>query len=395
MLKRLNQQFFNSVKIKEKWAFLFYFGLSAIALIKVLFQPSNNYLIFKNTFFHLIHQQNLFLEYPKIYFDSNHYGPVFGLFIAPFALFPDYLGVSLWVVFNSILLFYAIYQLQLSKKSKLIILLICAHELMTANYSTQFNPAIAALIILSFTLIEERKEPWAAFCIILGTFIKLYGIVGLAFFFFVRNKPKFILWLILWSFILFILPMLFSSTSFVIQTYQDWYHSLVIKNGINTTSTMQDISVMGMLRRIFNYHQLSNTIVLIPGILLFCTSYLNIRSFKDTNFKLLILASTLIFTVIFSSSSESPTYIIAFVGLSVWFTLQPKPLSKLNWILLISALIISSLSPSDLFPEYIKLHLIRPYSLKELPCFLIWIKIIYETWVYRPQTINNPNIINA
>ena len=395
MAKRLPSNLSINLLSKKNWAFLFYFGLSTIALIKILVQPSNNYLIFKHTFYHLIHQQNLFLDYPKLYFDSNHYGPVFSVLMAPFAVLPDSLGVILWVIFNICLLLYAIYQLPLSHQNKVIVVWICAHELMTAIYSSQFNPAMTALIVLSFTFIEKRKEPWAAFCIILGTLIKLYGIVGLAFFFFVKNKPKFVLWLIVWSAILFVLPMLFSSPHYVVQTYQEWYYSLIMKDGLNSISTMQDISVMGMIRRVFNYPTLSNIVVLIPGILLFGTSYLNIKSFKETNFRLLILASTLLFTVIFSSGSESPTYIIAFVGLAIWFGIQPRPISTFNWILLILAIVICSLSPSDLFPTYIKLNYIRPYSLKALPCFLIWLKIIYETWIYRPNinTYHNPNII--
>ena len=47
---------------------------------------------------------------------------------------------------------------------------------------------MTALIILSFVFIEEEKEIWAAFCIVLGTFIKLYGIVGFAFFFFQKRN---------------------------------------------------------------------------------------------------------------------------------------------------------------------------------------------------------------
>lgn len=382
----MNQStFFKQILNQKKWAFMFWFGLSAVALIKVLVQQSNNYLIYKNTFFNLIKQQNLFATYPNLYFDSNHYGPIFGVLIAPFALLPNALGITFWVILNAGILLYAVFKLNLSQQNKIIIALICAHELMTASYSTQFNPAMAALIVLTFTSIENRKEPWAAFCIVLGTFIKLYGVVGLAFFFFVQNKPKFILWLVIWSLVLFSLPMLFSGPRFVLQTYVDWYLSLIEKDGLNAISTMQDISVMGMIRRLFNYPQLGNLTVLLPAILMFSSSYLNIKSFKETNFKLLILASTLLFTVIFSSGSESPTYIIAFIGLALWFILQAKPVSTFNCILLILAIVISSLSPSDLFPKFIQVNYIKPYSLKALPCFLIWLKIIHETWVYNPQ----------
>jgi hypothetical protein len=172
--------------------------------------------------------------------------------------------------------------------------------------------------------------------------------------------------------------MFLSSPAFIIQTYQDWYNDLVHKNLNNIVSTREDVSVMGMVRKIF-LPDLSNTLVLIPGILLFALSYLRIKWFGNLNYQLLIVASTLIFPVIFSTGSESPTYIIAFVGVAIWYINTERPVKAFDLFLLIFALILTSLSPSDLFPRYLKTHYVDPYALKALPCFMIWIKIIYET----------------
>lgn len=46
--------------------------------------------------------------------------------------------------------------------------------------------------------------------------------------------------------------------------------------------------------------------------------------------------------------------------------------------LMIFALIITSFSPSDLFPAFIRKSIIQPYALKALPVTLIWIKLMYE-----------------
>jgi hypothetical protein len=134
-----------------------------------------------------------------------------------------------------------------------------------------------------------------------------------------------------------------------------------------------------MIRRIFNYPQLSNILVILPGMILFALSYLRFKSFKKLDYQSLILASTLLFTVIFSTGSESPTYIIAFAGVAVWFMNLERPVKPFEIFLLIFALIITSLSPSDLFPRFINREYIKPYALKALPCFVIWLKIIYET----------------
>jgi hypothetical protein len=365
----------------KPFIYTIWFGLSLFAVGKsVVLGHShihNNYFVYKYNFIHVIHQQNLYVREPEHYFDLNHYGPIFAYVIAPFALMPDAVGVVLWVMFTAWLLLFAVQKLPIKKEHGLIILLLCAHELMTSAANVQINPLIAALILFSYIFIKKENDLWAALMIALGTFIKLYGIVGLAFFFFSNNKIKLIGSFIFWSVVLFVLPMLISSPSFIVQTYQDWYHDLVGKNLTNIASTREDVSVMGMVRKMM-VPNLSNLVVLLPGVLLFGLSYLRIKLFSNLNYQLLIVASTLIFPVIFSTGSESPTYIIAFVGVAIWYINSGRPVSALDVFLLVFALILTSLSPSDLFPRYLKEHYVDPYALKALPCFLIWLKIIYE-----------------
>ena len=338
----------------------------------------NNYLIFKNVFHHTLEQKSLYATYPELYFDHNHYGPIFSLFIAPFAILPDAVGMVLWCVFNAVVLVYAISQINLGPNKVNLILWICAHEFLTAILGQQFNPIMTSIIILSYVLIEKEKDIWAACLIILGTFIKLYGIVGLAFFFFSKNKIKFIISLAIWSVIFFILPMVISSPEFILNSYSEWFARLVEKNNENASLTsMQDISVMGMFRKILNMPQLSNLLFLAPGILLFGLPYLRFNMFSNKKFQLLLLSSVLIFTVIFSSGSESPTYIIAFCGVAIWFVIQEKK-TKWIWFLFIFAMILTSFSPSDLIPRFLRETYVRPYALKALPCILVWFQITFE-----------------
>ena len=363
-----------------------WYGLSLFHVIKSVVlghnHIHNNYFVFKYNFLHVINQQNLYAAYPANYFDLNHYGPVFAFVIAPFALLPDSVGVILWVVFNSWIVLKAIQLLPIKHEQYLLILLLCAHEMMTSAANVQSNPLIAALIVLSFVFIKKEQDFWAALMIALGMFIKLYGVVGLAFFFFSNHKIKLIGSLIFWSVVLFVLPMVISSPAFIVQTYKDWYADLVDKNSHNVNSILVNISVMGMIHKM-GAAQVSNLAVLLPGMLLFASSYLRFKAFKNVNYQLLILASTLIFPVIFSTGSESPTYVIAFIGVAIWYINTEKPVSKLDMGLMIFAFILTSLSPSDIFPRYLKVNYVVPYALKALPCLLIWLKIIYETWCRR------------
>lgn len=93
--------------------------------------------------------------------------------------------------------------------------------------SFQFNVALTGLIILSACFIYQRKESQSAIAILLGTFVKIYGIVGLSSFFFVRNKKRFIVTLIIGAAAFLAIPMLYSSVHFGLQSYTDWYVELV------------------------------------------------------------------------------------------------------------------------------------------------------------------------
>ena len=377
-MHKLKALFGNEYFITFLW-----FGLSFFAVAKgLLLAPGitsyENYIIYKYNFLNLVHQHSLFGPQPGLAIDLNHYGPVFGLIIAPFACFPDKIGVILWVLFNAWILYKAIRMLPLKKAQQLAILLICANSMMGSSGNVQVNALVAALILFSFIFIRRKQDFWAALAIMLGAFIKLYGIVGLAFFFFSDNKVKFIWSILFWSVVLFIMPMLVSSPSFIITTYHDWYYDLLVKNAYNETAVRTYVCVMGMISTIFHYKHLPNMPVLIPAVVLFGLSYLRAKHWKDLHFQLLIVASTLIFTVIFSTGSEPPTYIIGFIGVAIWFVNLNGAPNKFEWFLLVFALAVTSFSNSDIMPRYIRDNYILPYKLIALPCLLIWLKIIYE-----------------
>lgn len=377
---KIDTKTFFNFAFTKRFILIVYVVMAMFTAIKQYYHPSyNNYKIYKYTYYHTLEQKSLYDLYPEKYNDSNHYGPVFALVIMPFALLPDIFGMVLWNLSNVLLFYFGIFSLTLSVKNKAIIGLLCGHELFGALLSFQFNVGLTGLILLSFSYMIKEKEIKSSFMILLGTLIKLYGIVGLAFFFFTKNKWKLIVSCFCFGIVLLLLPALFSSLNFVQHSYFDWYESLSKKNSTNISqSYFQDISFMGIVRRVSGNYQIPSAPFIIGGLLLFLATYLRKNQFQENAFRLMMLASVLIFTVIFSTGSESPTYIIAFAGVSIWFVVQPYP--KKNWqiALLIFAFILTTLSPSDLFPQSININYVRRYSLKALPCVIIWFVIIYQ-----------------
>ena len=347
-------------------------------LTKMAPHRHNNFLIFRGVFWHTIQKLSLYDFYPKEYNDHNHYGPIFSLVIAPFAVVPDAIGLLGWLVVLALGMYYAVRRLPLEEGRQIFLYWFCAHELLTALQMQQFNIAIAAIIIGSFAAIEKGREVTAAFLIVLGTFVKLYGVVGLAFFFFVKRKPRFILALIGWSVVCFVAPMLISSPEYVVGQYVEWYERLAAKNGENTFSLMQNISLLGMIRKASGSASYSDLLVILPGLALFGLPYLRFGQYRHLAFRYAILSSVLLFVVLFSTGSESSTYIIPFAGIALWYVTSPWKRSGWDVALLVFAFVLSSLSPSDLFPRSLREAYVLPYALKALPPTLIWLRLSYE-----------------
>ncbi len=132
---------------------------------------------------------------------------------------------------------------------------------------------------------------------------------------------------------------------------------------------------MGWLNSWFSVG-INKNIVVSLGVLIFLLPLTRINMFKDFVFKYLMMASVLIWIVIFNHKAESPTFVIAMSGVALWFILCEK--SVLNIVLFISAFILTTLSPTDILPKLLREGFVIPYKLKVFPCILIWLKVIYD-----------------
>ncbi|EGW46416.1 hypothetical protein HMPREF0666_02392 [Prevotella sp. C561] len=351
--------------------------LSLVGMLK-LHRSHNNFLIFKGVYWHTVNGTSLYAAYPSEYSDVNHYGPLFSLIIAPFALLPEWAGMLLWLLFLSGWLFAAIYWSGLRKSQQVYIYWFCGFTLLTALFMQQFNIAIAAIILSSFFLIEKEHEGWAAFFIVLGTLVKLYGIVGLAFFLFSRHKLRLTLWLAVWSVILFLAPMAISSPDYVIGQYHEWFTCLVEKNTHNLNSFAQNISLLGFVRRTTGHADYSDLWLIIPGMALFALPYLRFSQYKNLAFRETILASVLLFVILFSTGSEASGYVIALLGVCIWYTAAPWKRGKWAIALMVFVFILSGMGNCDLIPKTIRHDYIQTYALRALPISIVWLWLCYE-----------------
>jgi len=331
----------------------------------------NNYKIFTESYFHLIEGKDLYQLYPKEHWDYYKYSPTFALLMAPFAYLPDTMGLFLWNLLNVLVLFLALWKLPLqNNKTWLFMLAIILIELITSIQNSQSNALIAGLIVFAFIFLEKRQVAMASLFILLTVFIKLFGIVAFALFLFYPEKPKAIAYTFGWTLLFLALPLIVVSTDQLSFLYHSWINLLS-----NDHSASYGLSVAGWLHYWFGI-DISKNIIMLLGAILFLIPALQFRYYKDQTFKILFLSSILIWVVIFNHKAESPTFIVAMTGVVLWFFSQESKIE--NVFLLILALILTVLSPTDIFPKGLRDDYISPYVLKAVPCILIWLKVIFD-----------------
>jgi hypothetical protein len=324
----------------------------------------NNYIIFKNSYFHLLEGKNLYQLFPDKQWDLYKYSPSFSALMMPLAYLPDGLGLLIWNTINVLILFFGVRYFIKGPPQTVFMLWFILNELVTSVINSQSNPLITGLLVAAFTFFEKDKLHWAALCIISTFYIKVFGILACLLFLFYPNKGKFVFWCLVWSILILLIPLLFTSPNTLIWQYQNWLHLLS-----NDHDNSYGYSFMGVLHTWLGINSGKDVLVLL-GLLFLVLPFGFIKQFKNYDYRLNWFISLLLWLVIFNHKAESPTFIIAFTGIAIW--LFSNEGNKVILILAILAFIFTSLAPTDLFPLSLRQNLFEPYAIKALPCIVIW-----------------------
>jgi hypothetical protein len=330
----------------------------------------NNYIIFRQAFFHLIGHQDLYTLYLTEHWDYFRYSPSFALAFGAFAWMPDLLGLLLWNTLNVGVLFLGWMALPIrDDRVKLAAAWFVAVETMTALQNAQSNVLIAGLLLLAFSFLERRQMAFASLMIVVAAFTKLFGLVAFSLFLLYPEKKKFILFSAAWGIVVGLLPLVVVSPAELVRLYASWWHLLSMDYADST-----GLSIMSWLQSWFHLNP-PKMIVALVGVALFCWPLTDVQRYRDFNFRLLFLCNVLIWVVIFNHKAESSTYVIAVCGVALWYFSRP---TRPNLVLVSVAFIFTCLSPTDVFPSSLSATFFVPYSIKAVPCILIWGKTIYE-----------------
>jgi hypothetical protein len=331
----------------------------------------NNFMIFKYSFFHLIQGKDIYQLFPGDQWDLYKYSPGFALCFGLLAWLPNPIGLLCWNLINALCLFAGIRLLPgLDDQKKSWILWLCLLEMLLSLQNAQSNGLMAGLIILAFALAERSKYFLSTLCIVFSFYIKLYGGLAFVLYLFYPNKLRIFGWSLFWMLLFAALPLVVVDAHQLAFLYRSWLKLL-----LDDRSASLGLSVMGLLQSWFHWN-VSKNILTLAGMLLFVLPLIHIRHYKDPAFRLLYLASVLIWMVIFNHKAESPTFIIVMSGIGIWYFSQPPDL--FNRVLMILAFFLISMSVSDLVPSVIRNGIVRPYGIKAVMGVVIWGKIVYE-----------------
>jgi hypothetical protein len=307
------------------------------------------------------------------------------MFMAPFTLLPDWLGIIIWNLINLAALVYGLSMLpNLNRRQITFILLIGFFELVGSIMNEQSNALMSGLMVLSMTFLEKDKPIWASLFLILSVYIKLFSIVVFMIILFYRSRFKMMLYSTFWFVLFAILPIIITGWDGIKDIYLSWWNMLG-----NDYSDSVGFSVLGILTKWFNYAG-SRNIVFFLGVVIMMLPLLKVRHYNIRSFRYTVFSALLIWIIIFNHKAESPTFIIAMTGIGLYFVTQQFTLN--NKIFLAFAIVFVSLVYSDLMPPRFRNEFFHPYFIKALPCIVIWIKLIIELMTGRLKPVPNLDI---
>jgi hypothetical protein len=331
----------------------------------------NNYILFRESFHHLVNGIDLYKNHEKEHFDLYKYSPAFAALMAPFTWFLDAPGLMLWNLINALALFFGIYHLPgIHRRAKILMLWFILIELVTNLQNCQSNGLIAGLLVGAFIQFEKKNVVLASLFIVLCAYIKIFGIAAVLLGLLYPDKIKFAISSLIWMIVFAFLPLFFTSPELLMMQYKSWYNVVA-----HDYSMSYGISLFGIMHSWFQA-EFSKNIVLISGLIILLTSFSITRRYKEYDFRLSLFSSLLVWLIIFNPRAESPTYIIATTGIAIWFFSGKR--NTLDLVLICFAFILTSLSSTAFFPRSVRTEFVISYALKALPCLLIWVKINYD-----------------
>lgn len=331
-------------------------------------RPSGNFEIFRTASRHLVSGIDLYAKYPDEHSDRFKYSPTFALLFAPFAWMPWPLALFLWSTLNALVLFVAV-ERALPGRAGLLAMLCLLLEVLRGMQNAQSNALVAGLVILAFAALERANAWRAAAAVVLGACVKIFPLAALTFAIPRRLALRTGAWALGVGAGLVLLPLLIMSPATLAAQYGWW-------RGVESSDAQQRwFSLMELVHRWTGASwpnwpvQLAGTLVLVAPLAL------RRDRWDDARFRFLYLCSVLLYMVLFNHQAERASYLIAFVGATLWYagSARERWQSWMYGIAFVTIPLMSTLVPGALF----RTPTATLYRLA-IPALAIWLAVQWE-----------------
>ena len=310
------------------------------------------------------------------------YPPLFNIFFTPFAYLPHIVGAFAWNIFNYVLFYFAIFALPstlMSLKQKCYSFLFVLPVLCVTQLSFQYNPTIAAIFLLSYSLLNKNSKfsaVGAIALILFSGFTKIYGIFQLAL---LICYPKFwrnLFFVFIVATVYILLPILqFSSWQELVSCYEQWIGALNSHTDSRIWTSIYYLKPFNMA----SYCTIIQLTSLCISALLLIGNY---KRFSSWQFRTQATAIIMGWIILFGSSSEGHTYIIALIGYMLWYWSRIDEIKKIDNVLLWSNFILLGLIPIDVIcPRFVSDFFNQYLTLNIYVFTFTWLRMYYMTFL--------------
>lgn len=342
---------------------------AAAAVVDEAQRPTGNFEIFRAASRNLVIGRNLYASYPGELQDRFKYSPTFALLFAPLAAVPWPLALFLWSALNALLLFTAIERL-LDPPAARLALTCLLPEVLRSMQNAQSNALVAALIIFVFLALERGRVWRAAAAAVLGGFVKIFPLAALTFA--IPRRQTLLIGIAggALGLALMLAPLLVTTPTLLLAQYQWW-------SGIESADAQQRwYSLMEVLHRWLGVDWPNWPVQLAGAIALLTPVALRRDRWTDHRFRIEFLCSVLLFVSLFNHQAERSSYLIAFVGATIWFVNGRRTTGR-TVLFAIAALTIPLMSTLLPVPEVLRSPPAMLYRLA-LPILAIWVLIQWD-----------------
>ena len=348
---------------------LYVASAALVTVQQALLGHSNNLSIFRSASLNLLAGGDLYAAHPEQHLDFYKYSPTFALLFAPLAYLPFALAFLCWSLLNGLLLWYALNRLLPERQATIALALLYLEVLLALQYG-QSNALVAALMILGFVAFEGRRQVGAALSITLGAAVKLFPLAGLSLAALYPRRLRFGAIAVGVLAVAVVLPLVVISPADLLAQYRSW-HAIEAKDAL-----LRGYSLMHYVHTAFGVdwpnwpQQAAGT-----GLLLLPLALRSDR-WEALEFRRLFLCSLLVYSVLFNHASESPSFIVAYTGIVIWYASSPP--SRLRTAIMALTLLVMVVHDVDLVPRWVKYDILVPYRIKGIPCLVAWFVMQWE-----------------